>query len=188
MGVIFQLNCSEGGVPKLPVEEADVVPNGLVGDRQAHPKIHGGPDRALCLYSLELIEELQREGHPITPGSVGENITIRGLDWSALKPGVRLALGDNVVVEITSYTNPCNSITDSFIKGDYKRISQKKHPGYSRLYARVISTGRLRVGQTVRVLESNGSAHDSLTKRLIGKLSSLLSVLYIIRSSSRMEG
>ncbi len=180
MGIIFQLNCSQGGVPKLPVAEADLLPNGLVGDHQAHPKIHGGPDRALCLYSLELIEELQREGHPVTPGSVGENVTIKGLDWSELKPGVRLALGDEVVVEITSYTNPCNSITASFIKGDYKRISQKKHPGFSRVYARVISTGRLRVGQTVRVIESNGHAHNSLTKRLTGKLSRLLGVLYII--------
>ncbi len=180
MSVIFQLNCSDGGVPKRAVEEAEVTATGLVGDRQAHPKIHGGPDRALCLYSLERIEELQREGHPITPGSAGENITIKGLDWAELQPGARLALGDEVVVEITSYTNPCNSITASFIKGDYRRISQKKHPGYSRLYARVLNTGRLRVGQEVRLLEPDGVAHrSSLAKRVSGKLSQLLGVLYI---------
>jgi MOSC domain-containing protein YiiM len=181
MGIIFQLNCSDGGVPKGRVEEADVSETGLAGDRQAHPKIHGGPERALCLYSLERIEELQREGHPITPGSVGENITVKGLDWEKLKPGARLSLGEEVVVEITSYTNPCNSITASFIKGNYRRISQKKHPGYSRLYARVISTGRLRVGQEVRVLEASGSARKSLAERVSGKLSQLLGVLYIVR-------
>jgi MOSC domain-containing protein YiiM len=179
MSVIFQLNCSDGGVPKLSVAEAEVTETGLVGDRQAHPKIHGGPDRALCLYSLERIEELQREGHPITPGSVGENVTLKGLDWSELKPGARLALGDEVVLEITSYTNPCNSITDSFIKGNYRRISQKQHPGYSRLYARVLGTGRLRVGQEVRVLELSGPARKSLAERVTGKLSRLLGVLYI---------
>ncbi|HEX8177466.1 MAG TPA: MOSC domain-containing protein [Pyrinomonadaceae bacterium] len=178
-GRIFQLNSSDGGVPKLPVEEAEVTPTGLVGDRQAHPKIHGGPERAVCLYSLERIEELQREGHPITPGSVGENITLRGLDWSKLEPGARLALGDEVVLEITSYTNPCNSIAGSFIKGNFRRIAQKKHPGYSRLYARVLSTGRLRAGQEVRLLESNPDARKSLTERIGGKLSQLLSVLYI---------
>ncbi|HEY0321564.1 MAG TPA: MOSC domain-containing protein [Pyrinomonadaceae bacterium] len=180
MGVIFQINCSDGGVPKVPVEEALVMETGLVGDRQAHPKIHGGPERALCLYSLERIEELQQEGHPITPGSVGENVTIKGLDWSELKPGARLALGDEVVVEITSYTNPCNSITASFIKGNYRRIAQKKHPGYSRLYARIISTGRLRVGQEVQVLEESGNARRSLAERVSRKLSQLLGVLYII--------
>ena len=180
MGVIFQINCSDGGVPKHAIEEAEVSPTGLIEDRQAHPKIHGGPDRALCLYSLERIEELQREGHPISPGSVGENITVRGLDWSELKPGDRLALGDEVVIEITSHTNPCNSIAASFIKGDFRRISQKKHPGQSRLYARVISTGRLRVGQSVSLLESNGQPPRSLAKRVSGKLSRLLGVLYIV--------
>lgn len=181
MGIIFQLNCSQGGVPKRPVAEAEVAASGLIGDRQAHPKIHGGPDRALCLYSLERIEELQREGHAITPGSVGENVTIKGLDWSELKPGHRLALGDEVVVEITSYTNPCNSIKDSFIKGNYSRIAQKKHPGYSRLYARILQGGRLRTGQEVRVLETKGDPRKSLAERVSGKLSQLLSVLYIIR-------
>ncbi|MBD0371985.1 MAG: MOSC domain-containing protein [Pyrinomonadaceae bacterium] len=177
---IFQLNASDGGVPKRSIEESEVTPTGLVCDRQAHPKIHGGPDRALCLYSLERIEELQGEGHPITPGSVGENITIRGLDWSELVPGVRLALGDEVVVEITSYTNPCNSITAYFIKGNYSRIAQKKHPGYSRLYARVLTTGRLRRGQRVRVLETRGNGRKSLAKRVTGKLSQLLGLLYIV--------
>lgn len=181
MSVIFQLNCSDGGVPKLAVEEAEVTETGLVGDRQAHTKIHGGPERAICLFSLERIEELQREGHPISPGSAGENVTIKGLDWAELKPGARLALGDEVVVEIASYTGPCKSIRASFVKGNYSRISQKKHPGYSRLYARVLSTGRLRTGQEVRVLESNPDAPPSLAKRITGKLSQLLSVLYIIR-------
>ncbi|HEX8919969.1 MAG TPA: MOSC domain-containing protein [Pyrinomonadaceae bacterium] len=179
-GRIFQLSSSNGGVPKLAVEEAEVTLTGLAGDRQAHPKIHGGPDRAVCLYSLERIEELQREGHPIRPGSVGENITVRGLDWSKLEIGARLALGDEVVLEITSYTNPCNSIAASFIKGDFRRIAQKKHPGYSRLYARVLSTGRLRTGQEVRLLESNAGAQEkSLARRISAKLSQLLSVLYI---------
>src|SRR3982751_1717488 len=96
-GYIHQLNCSDGGVPKLPVAAAMLTPTGLVGDRQAHPDIHGGPERALCLYALERIEVLLAEGHPIYPGSVGENVTVAGLDWAALAPGMPLALGDEVV-------------------------------------------------------------------------------------------
>ena len=151
-GYIFQLNCSDGGVPKKPVSEAQLTPTGLSCDRQAHPKIHGGPERALCLYSVERINELQAEGHPIFPGSIGENVTIAGLDWSKLKPRSRLALGDEVIIEITSYAGPCPTIASSFTGGKFKRISEKKHPGNSRLYARVLQTGRLAVGQTVRVL------------------------------------
>lgn len=151
-GYIFQLNCSGGGVPKTAVAEAQLTPTGLSGDRQARPKIHGGPERALCLYSIERINELQAEGHPIFPGSVGENVTVAGLDWNALKPGSHLALGDEVIVEITSHADPCKTIAASFKGGKFKRISQKKHPGDARLYARVLQTGRLAAGQTVRVL------------------------------------
>ena len=151
-GYIFQLNCSDGGVPKSPVREAQLTPTGLIGDRQAHTKIHGGPERALCLYALERIRDLQSEGHPIFAGSIGENVTIAGLDWNTLEPGHRLALGDEVVVEISSYAGPCKTIAGSFTEGKFKRVSQKKHAGESRLYARVIQTGKLAVGQTVRVL------------------------------------
>jgi MOSC domain-containing protein YiiM len=153
-GYIYQLNCSDGGVPKLPVREAQLTPNGLSGDRQAHTRFHGGPERALCLYALEQIQALQAEGHPIFPGSVGENVTVAGLDWPKLTPGIRLALGDEVVIELSSYTAPCRSIKHSFSDGKFERISQKKHAGESRLYARVIRTGKLAVGQTVRVLDA----------------------------------
>lgn len=151
-GYIFQLNCSDGGVPKFSVGSAELTETGLIGDRQAHLKIHGGPERALCLYALENIERLQDEGHPIFAGSIGENVTVAGLDWEKLGPGMRLALGDEVVVEITSYAGPCLTIAGSFADGKFKRISQKVHPGESRLYARVIQTGRLEAGQKVRVL------------------------------------
>ena len=149
---IFQLNCSAGGVPKLPVREADLTPLGLVGDKQAHTRFHGGPERAVCLYALELILRLQAEGHPIYPGSIGENITIVNLDWARLQPGVRLALGDKAVIEISSYTVPCKNIAASFVDGNFKRIAQTAHPGEARLYARVLQTGSLRVGQSLRIL------------------------------------
>jgi MOSC domain-containing protein YiiM len=152
-GYIFQLNCSKGGVPKRAAQEALLTKKGLVEDRQAKRFIHGGPQRALCLYALELIEHLQAEGHPIFPGSTGENVTIAGLDWATLKPGSRLALGDEVVIEISSYTTPCKTIAASFNDGAFTRISQKQHPGWSRLYARVLQTGRLAQGQPVKVLQ-----------------------------------
>lgn len=152
---VFQLNVSRGGVPKLPVPEAAVTPAGMEGDRQANRRFHGGPKRALCLYSLEEIRRLQAEGHPIAPGTAGENVTVSGLPWDALRPGVRLALGGEVVVEVTSYTAPCRTIAGSFADGGFKRISQKRHPGESRVYCRVLRAGRLRTGDEVRVLEGD---------------------------------
>ena len=154
-GRIFQLNVSNGGVPKLAVREAVLTPEGLAGDRQRDLRYHGGPERALCLFALERVLELQAEGHPIFPGSVGENLTVVGLDWSGLAPGARLALGVEAVVEVTSYTSPCKKIAGSFAGGEFKRISQKVRPGDSRLYARVLRPGRLAVGQPVKLLSES---------------------------------
>ncbi len=151
-GRIFSIQASNGGVPKLPIREGLVTIHGLVGDRQRNRRYHGGPERALCLYALEAILALQAEGHPIYPGSVGENVTLAGLDWAALKPGDCLALGDSVVAQITAYTVPCQNIRESFLDGQFTRISQKLHPGMSRVYARVLQEGAIRVGQPVTIV------------------------------------
>lgn len=156
VGSVFRINLSNGGVPKLPVAEARVTPNGIVGDRQRHPAFHGGPERAVSLFSLEVIERLRAEGHPIEPGSTGENVTVAGLDWSLLAPGSRLALGGEVVLEITGYAAPCATIKGSFAQGRFKRISQKVNPGESRLYARVLTEGRIAAGDEARVLDVRG--------------------------------
>jgi MOSC domain-containing protein YiiM len=157
MATIVSLNRSNGGVPKLPVAEAQVTKNGIVGDRQRYPVFHGGPERAVSLFSLEVIERLRAEGHPIEPGSTGENVTVSGLDWPLLAPGSRLAVGPEVVLEITGYAAPCATIKASFAGGRIKRISQKVNPGESRLYTRVLREGRVAPGDRVRVLNGEES-------------------------------
>lgn len=147
---IHQLNVSPGGVPKRPVHRARLTPLGLEGDAVRHPDVHGGPDRALCLYALERIEALQAEGHPVFPGAMGENVTTAGIDFDAVAPGDRLALGPHALVEVVSYTAPCRTIAGSFHDGAYGRVSQKLHPGWSRVYARVILGGPVEVGQPIR--------------------------------------
>lgn len=149
--MIFQLNRSDGGVPKQALRCAEVTLDGLAGDRQRDQVHHGGPERALCLYSLELIQALQAEGHPIYPGSAGENVTLSGIDWSLMTPGKWLRLGEQVEIEITSYTSPCSTIAESFTGNAYHRISQKVNPGWSRVYARVLQGGKLEVGQQVEI-------------------------------------
>lgn len=149
---IAQLSVSAGGVPKRAIASARVSTLGLVGDQQREVAFHGGPDRALCLYSLEVIAALQREGHHVAPGTLGENITIAGLDWAAIQPGMRLQLGAEVIVELTRDTTPCRTIMRQFADWKFSRISHRKHPGWSRFYARVEHTGELRVGDAVVIL------------------------------------
>jgi MOSC domain-containing protein YiiM len=146
---IFQINVSQGGVPKLALPHAEVTADGLAGDKQADRKHHGGPQRAVCLYSLERILALQEEGHPVFPGAAGENLTVVGLDWGGIAPGQQFRLGPEVVVEIVSYTPPCATIRHCFRGQQQNRISQKHNPGWSRVYARVLQSGRIGVGDAI---------------------------------------
>lgn len=93
---IIQINVSDGGVPKRAVPSCVVSDNGLVGDPQRNLRVHGGPDRAVCIFSLERILTLQAEGHLIYPGAMGENFTISGLDWSLVSPDSKICYWKDV--------------------------------------------------------------------------------------------
>lgn len=156
-GRILQINVSNGGVPKLGRPAAQVRASGVEGDRQSNLAVHGGADRAVCLYALEKIQALQAEGHPIFPGAIGENLTLSGLDWESLVPGTRLRFAGGVLLEVVSYTNPCNNIASAFLDGQYGRVSQSQFPGWSRVYARVLQPGLLQPGEQVDVLPKDSS-------------------------------
>lgn len=150
-GILASINVSDGGLPKVPVFEALVTANGVARDRQHDRERHGGPERAVVLYSVEIIEALQREGHPIAVGAAGENLTFGGLEWAALAPGRELLVGP-VHLALSRYANPCYKIAHLFADADFSRISHKTHPGWSRLCARVLEEGLVRPGDPVRLL------------------------------------
>ena len=151
-GIVVQVNVSNGGVPKHAVDRAHVTVNGIAGDAHRDREHHGGPDRAVCLYAVEAIQALAVEGHAVRAGTLGENVTVEGLDWAAIAPGARLQLADEVLLEITRYTTPCVNIRAAFVGGDVARVSQKRHPGSSRVYARVLREGIIRTGDPVQLV------------------------------------
>ena len=156
VGRVRQVSVSDGGVPKAPVAEAAVGIDGVSGDRQRDLKHHGGPRRAVCMFSWEVIERLRAQGHPIAPGTTGENLTVEGIEWSRIGPGVRFIFDGGVQLEITGYTEPCANIRESFSELAFRRIKQDLHPGESRVYARVLSEGVVRAGENFRVVEEPG--------------------------------
>ena len=151
-GTVMSINVSGGGVPKRCVTDAKVSRLGLHNDAHNDTKGHGGPDRAVCIFSLEKIRNLQQEGHPIDVGTAGENVTVEGIDWSLVLPGARMRLGKEVLLEIASFTSPCKTIKASFVDGRFSRISEKLYPGWSRVYARVLSEGEIHSGDPVEVI------------------------------------
>jgi MOSC domain-containing protein YiiM/GNAT superfamily N-acetyltransferase len=151
-GRVVQVNISAGGVPKLPVDRAWVGRLGLDGDAHHHLTVHGGPHRAVALLGIEAIERVQADGHPIEPGSVGENLTTAGIELARLPIGTRLAIGERLLLELSSPANPCDVIKGSFRAGKSGRISILTHPDDSRMYTRVLETGEVRTGDPIRIL------------------------------------
>ncbi|MDB4886051.1 MAG: uncharacterized protein JWN79_1489 [Gemmatimonadetes bacterium] len=160
-GRVAGLHRSDGGVPKLPVDRATVLATGMAGDRQANRRFHGGPMRALCVYSGELLDALAAEGHPVAPGLLGENVLLTGLDWSAVRPGVRLRIGE-VEATVTGYAAPCEKIADAFTGRAFKRIGQKVNPGWSRVYLSIERAGSIAVGDAAWIIaaEARPTTHE----------------------------
>lgn len=151
-GRLESINASRGGVPKRGMFEALITESGVDGDRQGDRRFHGGPDRAIVLFSLDVIRALQREGHSIAAGTAGENLTVSGLDWRSIVPGSELQIG-TVRLRIPNYTSPCAKIGFSFLDDDSTRISQTRYPGCSRLNARIVSGGLITVGDPVELID-----------------------------------
>jgi MOSC domain-containing protein YiiM/GNAT superfamily N-acetyltransferase len=168
-GRIVQVSVSRGGVPKLPIERAWVGHLGLEGDQQRERTVHGGPHRAVCLFGIEAIERLQVEGHPVEPGSVGENLTTSGIEWSTLPLGTRARIGDQLLLEVASPTAPCATQKHNFRDGRVSRISIKLHPSDSRMYARVLREGEVRPGDPI-VIESPPDDSRAQDELLLGRL------------------
>lgn len=148
-GLVIQVSGSKGGLPKTPLLLAQVDNTGVEGDRQATRRHHGAPVQALCLFSAEVIDEFAAQGHPVTYGATGENLTIRGLDWSKLRAGLELEIG-GVTCRLTAPAVPCSQNSPWFTDGDFSRLSHTKHPGHSRWYASVVRGGTIQASDQVQ--------------------------------------
>jgi MOSC domain-containing protein YiiM len=107
---LVQLSVSNGGLPKAAVLFAHVGKRGIEGDTQRNLKYHGGPDRAVCIFSEELYSWLRDEhGIDLANGAVGENFTTHGIDLCALSRGDRLRVGE-CLIELTDVRVPCRNL------------------------------------------------------------------------------
>ena len=143
MGKIRAICISEKrGTEKLPVTNARLIADfGIDGDAHA-----GNWHRQISLLSFEAIEAFKADGAEVHDGSFGENIIADGLDWAAIVPPVRLAIGESAVLEITQVGKECHSHCEIF-----KRMGVCIMPKKG-VFARVISGGDIHVGDEIRII------------------------------------
>lgn len=154
-GTIEQVSVSGGGLPKRAVPGALARTLGLEGDRQRNTKIHGGPRKAVLLVSAEDVDELSREGFPVEAGSLGENLTVRGIDFRQLAAGMRFRAGA-ALLELTTLRQPCLQL-EPYNGGCTGRIQAELKKLHARggFYAAVVEEGAIRAGDIIALAGPN---------------------------------
>lgn len=107
------------------------------------------------LLAAEMLQELAVKGHAVQPGELGENILTSGLELLGLPLGTRLALGSEVVLEVTGLRTPCSKI-DAFQRGLQQCMwGERNAHGQRERRAGVMSVvlvgGEVRAGDAIRV-------------------------------------
>lgn len=137
------------GLPKPEVDSFAIDWSGPVGDVRRSRVHHGRPHQAVCIWSTAVIGDLAAEGHPIAPGCAGENLTLSGVPWDAMRPGALVGVG-SARLRLTAYTTPCSSNAEWFAGREFDRMSHLRGD-VSRLYAMVLAPGSVAVGDRVVV-------------------------------------
>ncbi len=130
---------SEKGIAKHNVPAAELQADfGVVGDAHA-----GSGPRQVSLLDMASIDELRRNGADISPGDFAENLTVEGIDLSALTVGQRLKVGGTIDLEVTQLGKRCHGRCRIFEKlGDCIMPRQG-------VFTRVVTGGRIQVGDTI---------------------------------------
>jgi len=140
----------EGSLPDLenrylrtPLESASlIVGRGIDGDRKG-----GNPKRNLNIMSYQTLQALQEEGYSTSPGQMGEQIVIQGLDVGKLASGDRLNIGDEAIVEVISHRTGCQRFEQ--IQGK----TAQQAAGRMGVMAKVVTSGMIHVGDLVKKSE-----------------------------------
>jgi MOSC domain-containing protein YiiM len=132
-----------------------VTRSGVDGDYNVyrHDVARDDPAMAILLMPLETLRELDREGWPVRPGDLGENITTVGLAYDAFAPGGRFRVGE-VELEVSKPCDPCDNLFLLPYVGaergpDFLKVTLNRR-GW---YARVLREGTIRTDDPIERLE-----------------------------------
>lgn len=111
--------------------------------------------RQVHLIHEELLDTLREQGFRVGPGSIGENVTTRGVDLLGLPRGTLLTIGSKAVVEITGLRNPCKQL-DNCQAGLTGAVLDRKGTGKlvrkAGVKGVVVTSGAVHAGDTIRVI------------------------------------
>jgi MOSC domain len=111
--------------------------------------------RQVHLIHQELHDELVAAGFRVGPGSMGENITTRGIHLLDLPRGAHLHIGETAVIEVTGLRNPCKQL-DGYQPGLLAAVLDRDDDGTlirkAGIMGIVLVSGEVRPGDRIRVI------------------------------------
>lgn len=120
---------------------------GLQGDVQADRRVHGGVEKALHQYPVahygRLAEAFPEARSLLSPGSIGENLSVPGWDESNVCIGDVFRLGE-AVIQVSQPRSPCWKIDRRFGVSGMARFIENE--GLTGWYFRVLEEGLVTPG------------------------------------------
>jgi len=115
---------------------------GMANDAHAERGIR----RQVSLLSVDSIEKMRSMGLSVGPGDFAENLTVEGMELHTLLPGTRIAVGSEVILEISQIGKACHAGCAIF-KEVGKCIMPKEG-----VFATVVKGGEVRTGDEVEIV------------------------------------
>lgn len=141
-GKVIAISVSDKkGVRKNNVDSVKLKEDfGIIGDAHA-----GTENRQVSLLAAESIKKMQDKGLKVRPGDFAENITTEDFDLLGLKPGDRLKIGEEVMLQVSQIGKVCHTRCNIYYQaGDC--VMPKEG-----IFVKVLKGGQIKVGDRISV-------------------------------------
>ena len=127
----------------------------LSGDEQADKRVHGGPEKAVCVYPLEHYSYWEeRLGRELSKAAFGENFTTERLTESGVCIGDVFRVGESgrgAVMQVSQPRRPCFKLGARY--GIPELVLWVQETGLTGFYCRVLEEGEVRAGDGIPLVE-----------------------------------
>jgi MOSC domain-containing protein YiiM len=139
------------GRPKAPIETIDramVSPDGgIAGDFRGRRKPGGlGRRQVTLIERIDWEAAMAEVGHALPWWERRSNLLVDGLDLPQ-RPGIRLRIGAEVVLEVTRETDPCDRM-EKLAPGLFAALTPDWRGGAC---SRVLAGGTIAIGDPIRI-------------------------------------